>query len=90
MRNNVKRYILNDNIENNLLEKNGFKKGGFLSEIPSPKYYYNKNIMNELLLHIEINIDSAGIFNFDDFDNVIVLDDMFGQPYYSQQSVPWE
>lgn len=82
MKPEIKKYELSDKITIKKLKKNNFKEGGFMKDIPSPKYYYNKNLIDDIELHIEININPDGTFNFDDFDNIIVLDDNFCQPYY--------
>lgn len=78
----IKRYTLSDNLSIDMLKKNNFKNGGYLKKIPHPKYSYNKYLADEIELHIEIGINEDGTFNFDDFDNIIVLDDNFCQPYY--------
>ena len=76
MKPEIKKYELSDKITIKKLKKNNFKEGGFMKDIPSPKYYYNKNLIDDIELYIERT------FNFDDFDNIIVLDDNFCQPYY--------
>ncbi|MBQ9023629.1 MAG: hypothetical protein IJ105_00235 [Bacilli bacterium] len=81
MKPEIKKYILNDNLTINKLKKNNFKEGGFIKEIPSPKYYYYKRLIDDIELHIEISVNNDETFNFDDFDNIIVLDDSFCQPY---------
>ena len=82
MNKKIKRYTLNDNISINKLKKNGFKEGGFIKEIPIPKYFYNEFLVYDIELHIEIAINSDGTFTFDDYNNIYVIDDNFGQPYY--------
>ena len=78
----IKKYDLNDNLTIKKLKKNNFKEGGFIKEIPSPKYYYNRYLIDDIELHIEIVINSDNSFTFDDFDNVLVLDENFCQPYF--------
>ena len=82
MKTEKKEYILNDKLKIKTLKKNDFKEGGFMKNVPAPKYFYNKNLIDDIQLHIEISINPDGTFSFDDFDNIIVLDDNFCQPYY--------
>ena len=81
MKPEIKKYILNDNLTINILKKNNFKEGGFIKKIPFPKYYYYKKLIDDIELHIEISVNNDEIFIFNDFDNIIVLDDSFCQPY---------
>lgn len=82
MKPKIKKYELNDNVTIKKLEKNNFNKGGFMKKIKSPKYYYNKYLVDDIELHIEIGINPDKTLSFDDYDNIIVLDDNFCQPYY--------
>ena len=77
----IKRYKLNENLTKEKLLKNGFKEGGFLKEIPYPKYYYYKLLTDDIELHIEINENIDKTLNFDD-NNIVILDNNFCQPYY--------
>ena len=82
MRSEIKKYELNDKITIKKLKKNKFKEGGFMKNIPYPKYYYNRYLSYNIEFHIEISVNPDGTFTFDDFDNIVVLDDNFCQPYY--------
>lgn len=82
MRKGTKRYELNDNVTLENLLNNNFKEGGFMKEIPSPKYYYYKRLIDDIELYIEVNINGNEITNFDDINNILVIDDSFCQPYY--------
>ena len=82
MKKKIKGYTLSDNMTINKLKKNGFKEDDFINKIPTPKYYYNEFLVYDIELHIEIAVNSDGTFNFDDIDNIYVIDDNFGQPYY--------
>ena len=82
MKPEIKKYELSEKLTIKKLKKNNFKEGGFVKEIPSPKYYYNENLIDDIELHIEISINPDETFNFDDFDNVLILDENFCQPYF--------
>ena len=82
MRKNIKRYELNDNVTLNNFISNNFKEGGFMKDVPSPKYYYYQKLLKEIELYIEISVNKDKTINFDDFKNILVLDDSFCQPYY--------
>ena len=77
----IKKYKLNENVSIETLKKNGFKEGGFMNEVPSPKYKYNKYLVDDIELCIEISVNEDKSLSFDDFNNVLVLDDEFCQPY---------
>ena len=94
MKQQIKRYILNDNLNENDLKKNGFRlsKYGMTSRTKFPRYYFISSLGNEIELVIEILISEDGKLMFDDFDNVLVLDDDFCQPYmpfYNESSFPF-
>lgn len=82
MRRKTKRYTLSDNVTKEKLEEAGFRKGGFMSGIPFPKYFYNQCLCKDIELHIEVRNNSDGTFFFDDQYSTYVIDDEFGQPYY--------
>ena len=74
----MKRYKLRDGINSHDLAKLGFKDGSWLEE--------NKNrlVMSKrirLVGRIELNIIIPMEDEFDDFKDILVLDDEFCQPY---------
>ena len=73
MLNNIKRYQLKSNITKEKLIEAGFNKDNNFQ-----KFNYFRNLIDDIELHIEIETNSI---EFDDFDNVLVLDSSFGQPY---------
>ena len=75
-----KRFVLNHNITIDKLEEVGFKKGGWINGVDTPKYYINGNLLNNFDIHLEITtLDDEMVF--DDSNNVYVIDEDFGQPY---------
>ena len=81
MREKMKRYELANNVDVNTLIKSGFREGGFIKEMPSPKYFYYKYLLNDIELHVEVSVNADGTLFFDDYTSVYVIDDTFGQPY---------
>lgn len=81
MRETIKNYELQSNLTIEKLKMSGFLEGGFLKRVPQPKYFINKPLVNSILLHIEIVVNPDQTLSFDDFNNIIVLDDDFCQPY---------
>ena len=75
-----KRFILNDNFDIEKLENYGFKSGGWLIKTNLPKYYINGVLLNDIEIHLEIVLKDNKLL-FDDQNNVLVIDDNFGQPY---------
>lgn len=75
----INHYKIKEGVTKELLLSHSFRDGGFINEIEKPKFFYTVNLINDIELHIEININTL---KFDDYDNVLILDDMFGQPYY--------
>ena len=82
MKPEIKRYELNDNVTIKKIKKNNFNEGGFMEKIISPKYHYSKYLLDDIEIHIEIGVNLDETLYFDDFDNIVVLDDNFCQPYY--------
>lgn len=82
MREIIKRYVLDDSVNIDKLVGNHFTEGGFISEIPSPKYSYSSYLVGDIEIHIEIAINLDGTLFFDDCDSIYIIDDYFGQPYY--------
>lgn len=74
----INHYKLKENVTKELLLENGFREGGWLKEIPNPKVLFVRNLCNSIEIHIEINTETM---EFDDFNNILVLDDDFCQPY---------
>jgi len=75
----IKQYKLKQNINKEDLVNAGFKNGGWQSQFKDPKVSYSIELINdEIELHIEIETNTM---KFDCFDNVLVLDEDFGQPY---------
>ena len=81
MRKKIKNYKLTEDISIEKIKEIGFKKGGFMKEIPSPKYTYRKSLLDEIELCIEISVNEDNSLSFDDFNNILVLDEDFCQPY---------
>lgn len=75
----INHYELDPTISIEKLEKIGFKHGGWMSNIPSPKMSYVRPLVKDIELCIEINTDT---FDFDDGENIFIWDDNFGQAYY--------
>lgn len=82
MREIIKRYVLNEDVNVDKLISNYFSEGGFMKEIPSPKYSYGHYLIDEIEINIEIAVNSDGTLYFDDYDSIYIIDDTFGQPYY--------
>lgn len=82
MNKKIKRYDLN-NITVEDLIKNEFKycETGVINSIKTPRYFYIKFLCDEIELIIEIGINENGTLSFDDYENVLLIDDDFGQPY---------
>jgi len=79
MLSSIKQYKLKPNITKEDLLKAGFKNGGWQSQFKEPKVSYSTELVNdEIELHIEIETDTM---KFDCYDNVLILDEDFGQPY---------
>ena len=74
----IKHYKLNENISIDFLKSLGFRDGGFFSEIENPKMNYYQRLDGDIEFHFEINTNT---FEFNDFDNILILDDSFCQPY---------
>lgn len=77
MREQIKRYELNKDVTVEKLKENGFKEGGIMKELVSPKYHLNKCLVDDIEMLIEIDTTLA----FDDTENILVLDDDFCQAY---------
>ena len=82
MRKDIKRYDLNESITLDKLKENNFRKGGFIKDTSPVKYFYDRYLVDGILLHIEIGINKDGTFNFDDYNNIYVLNDKLRKPYY--------
>ncbi len=78
----IKRYELTDGLTAEDLESKGFKKFERLSS-ENKITYYNKNscLYNDIEVFVDIIINDDGSLSFDDCENVLVMDDRFGQPY---------
>lgn len=78
----IKRYKLKENLSKEYLMTHGLREGGSWidknSDIFISKNFYIKDIDFEFSINIGIN--SSALY-FDDFDNVLVLDEAFCQPY---------
>ena len=81
MREEIKKYELNNNLTIDKLKENGFRAGGFMKEILEPKFHLYEFLIEDIELHLEIGITPNKKFIFDDFDGVVVIDDCFCQPY---------
>lgn len=78
----IKRYKLKNDITKDELLSYGFKLGGSWinkdADIFISKNFYFKK--SDFEFSINIALDSNTL-DFDDFDNVLVIDEDFGQPY---------
>lgn len=78
----IKRFKLKDNITKDDLIALGFKSGGTWikkdAELFLSKYCHYKKLDFEYTIDIAFSSD---INDWNDFDNVLVMDDDFGQPY---------
>ena len=77
MREQVKRYELNNDVTIEKLKENGFKDGGFMIGLTSPKYHLIKYLVDDIEMRIEIDATLA----FNDSENILILDEDFAQPY---------
>lgn len=75
----INHYKLNPNISIERLEELGFKSGGWMPNIESPKMMFMGLLTSDIELYIEINTNT---FEFDEYENIFILDNNFGQPYY--------
>jgi len=78
MLNSIKRYQLKSDITKEKLIEVGFKNSDWQEKFKKPMVNYFANLIDDIELHIEIKTD---LMEFDDFENVLVLDSNFGQPY---------
>lgn len=75
----IKQYKLKPNITKEDLLNAGFKLGGWQSKFTEPKVNYGIELINdEINLFIEIETNTM---KFDCYDNILILDEDFGQPY---------
>jgi len=81
MLNEIKKYKLNNNLTESNLKEVGFRPGGWMSSIEEPKLSYTKVLIEDIELHIEVSINNGKVTNFDDYKNIYVIDDNYGQPY---------
>ena len=81
MLNNIKRYELSDNLTVAELKEVGFKKGGWIPEISEPKMNYTRVLIDDIELHIEVSVIDGKVSNFDDYNNIYIFDDNYGQAY---------
>lgn len=75
----INHYKLNPNISIERLEELGFKHGGWMPNIENPKMMFLSLLTSDIELYIEINTNT---FDFDEDENIFILDNNFGQPYY--------
>lgn len=80
----IKRYQLKSGVTAEDLLLNGFtfSLDGVIRDISAQRYTYINYILEDIELIIEIGINENGKLSFDDYKNVLVLDDDFCQPYY--------
>lgn len=83
MRKQTKRYELNSEVSIEKLKEVGFKKGGILGDISTENYCYIKYLIEEIDLLVEVEKTEDNTIIFNDEDNVLVIDEDFGQPYGS-------
>ena len=81
MLNEIKRYNINDNLTENDLKKIGFRPSGWIPNIEEPKMNYTRKLLDDIELHIEVSLNNGKVIDFDDYKNIYVMDDKFGQPY---------
>ena len=84
MRTQIKKYVLNKNLTEQILIDNGFKYANDKSDsgIYGPVYFYFKTLYDDIELHVEIGINDDGTLSFNDTKNVLVFDDECGQMYH--------
>ena len=76
-----KRYELNNGLTEEELKKAGFRRGGWMMEVKEPKLQYTTSLIDNIELNIEMSITDGKVLNFDDYNNVYVMDENYGQPY---------
>ena len=81
MREVIKRYELNENINISKLENNRFSRIEPNNKEHLLKYLYIEELLDDIELQIEIDIDKEGKYLFDDQESILIFDDAFGQPY---------
>lgn len=82
----VKRYELNTSATISQLKSLGFKEG-YWEESTKECYvkenwlskFYSLDAKNDIEMYLSINLKDLA--NWNDFDNIMVIDDTFGQPY---------
>ena len=74
----INQYKFKQNTTREDLIKAGFRNGGWQTEFKEPKVSYNTYLVDEMKLNIEIETDTM---KFDCYDNVLILDEDFCQPY---------
>jgi len=73
----IKHYKLKEDITRDDLFKDGCEEGGSWI-VEDGIYYISKPLVDEISLNIAFSDDLS---KWNDFDNVLVLDEDFGQPY---------
>ena len=89
MLNSIKRYELSDNLTVAQLKEVGFKQGGWIPGIDEPKMNYARVLIDDIELHIEVSVIDGKVSNFDDYNNIYIFDDNYGQvytPFYNSTS----
>lgn len=89
MREVVKRYELNSDVSLDKLKKIGFKKGGILGDVSTENYCYIKYLIDDINLLVEVEKTDDNTIMFNDEDDVLILDEDFGQPFgpfYNEES----
>lgn len=74
----IKQYKLKPNITKEDLIKAGFKEGGWQKQFKEPKVSYYTKLIDSIGLYIEMETNPI---QFNCFNNVLVLDEEFCQPY---------
>ena len=81
MREVIKRYELNENINIYKLEKSEFKRKEPTDENQMLSYHYIKPFIEDIELQIDIIINKDGSFIFDEIEDITVYCEDYGQPY---------
>ena len=77
-----KKYMINEEATVELLLENNFIEGGIIREISKPKYHYQKKLVDNIVLNIEIGVNDAGKLDYDDGNHILIIDYDKHKPYY--------
>lgn len=78
----IKKYELADGITSDVLVNNGFTMFSKNQDGQEVMYYNTwAPLHKDVEVFIDIIINPDGTLSFDDYENVLVIDDAYGQPY---------